>query len=528
MFSRRLSNWSYASSRINVSTFAWISDGPKAGFQSARSPDHGRRAARCVPALGHRRLLRELRVLGAVRLRLHAVRSRPAGRGDARHASTRNRPPSRSGPRVASADTELVSGSATDNMGIRAVRWTTPSGRSGAAKMTWTVTGGDYAVGLPVAHGLAGRRGRRARRADHHHHRGRPRPDHEHDRGGDLGTSGCTATRSSARTACGTGRRAPLHSPNATKTEVVGKIIYLRQHYHFGPQKISMYLKRYHDVEISPSGVWRILKRLDMNRLPASQRYKRHDRPLEALREAAARPSGAGRREVHRTARRAPARSTTSTPRSTTAPASGSCGSTDATTRRPRSSSSTTSSRSSRSRSRCVQTDNGAEFQGAFHWHVLDRGIGHVYIKPATPRLNGKVERSHRIDAEEFYRMLDGVVIDDTDLFNDKLQEWEDFYNFHRPHGGLDGQTPSPARHRVNRRRCSEPQVRARFGSPPMRRIHRPRSSLTLLVHDATDVRGGELRQAPSASRPAPSRPGARRGARSRRAAGRKNATSSP
>jgi transposase InsO family protein len=59
-----------------------------------------------------------------------------------------------------------------------------------------------------------------------------------------------------------------------------------------------------------------------------------------------------------------------------------------------------------------VQTDNGAEFQSQFHYHVLDAGIGHVYIKPATPRLNGKVERSHRIDAEEFYRMLEGVVID--------------------------------------------------------------------------------------------------------------------
>jgi hypothetical protein len=41
---------------------------------------------------------------------------------------------------------------------------------------------------------------------------------------------------------------------------------------------IQMYLKRYYDVEISQSGVWRILKRLDMNRLPASQRYRRHDR----------------------------------------------------------------------------------------------------------------------------------------------------------------------------------------------------------------------------------------------------------
>ncbi len=50
-----------------------------------------------------------------------------------------------------------------------------------------------------------------------------------------------------------------------------------------------------------------------------------------------------------------------------------------------------------------IQTDNGAEFQGSFHyWHVLDRGIGHVYNKRVTPRLNGKVERSHRIDAEDY------------------------------------------------------------------------------------------------------------------------------
>lgn len=34
------------------------------------------------------------------------------------------------------------------------------------------------------------------------------------------------------------------------------------------------------------------------------------------------------------------------------------------------------------------------------------------------------------------------ALIDDTELFNDKLQEWEYFYNFNRPHGGLDGQTP--------------------------------------------------------------------------------------
>ena len=104
-----------------------------------------------------------------------------------------------------------------------------------------------------------------------------------------------------------------------------------------------------------------------------------------------------------------------------------------------------------------VQTDNGSEFQSKFHWHVLDRGIRHVYIKPRTPRLNGKVERSHRIDNEEFYRMLDhGVIIDDANVFNDKLQEWEDYCNFHRPHGGLDGQTPYE-RLRQQRLRCHPP-----------------------------------------------------------------------
>ncbi len=139
--------------------------------------------------------------------------------------------------------------------------------------------------------------------------------------------------------------------------------MHLRQSYHFGPARIAMYLKRYHDVENSSSGVWRILHRLGLGRLPANQRYQRRAQRWKRYEK---------QRPGHR-----------------------------------------------------VQID-----------------VGHVYIKPATPRLNGKVERSHRIDAEESYRLLEGVTIDDTDMFNDRLREWEDYYNFERPHGGLDGQTP--------------------------------------------------------------------------------------
>jgi hypothetical protein len=130
----------------------------------------------------------------------------------------------------------------------------------------------------------------------------------------------------------------------------IGKILYLQHNYHFGPGKIAMYLKRYHDVEVSNSGVWRILKRLDLNRLPASQRYKRLDKRwtrdekqlpghqvqidvkfVEPLKSAAVPPL-------------AGAPSTTSSLRSTTARDCACCASTLAATRKPRSSSSTTSS----------------------------------------------------------------------------------------------------------------------------------------------------------------------------------------
>ena len=71
--------------------------------------------------------------------------------------------------------------------------------------------------------------------------------------------------------------RRPFRSPRATQPEIIAKIVYLRETYHFGPWKIQMYLKRYHNITISKSGVWRILKRLMLNKLPYNQRYKKHE-----------------------------------------------------------------------------------------------------------------------------------------------------------------------------------------------------------------------------------------------------------
>ena len=63
----------------------------------------------------------------------------------------------------------------------------------------------------------------------------------------------------------------------------------------------------------------------------------------------------------------------------------------------------------------------------------------HVYIKPRSPQLNGKVERSHRTDQDEFYQLL--TYTDDVDL-NRKLEAWENFYNLDRPHSAHDGKIP--------------------------------------------------------------------------------------
>ncbi len=70
--------------------------------------------------------------------------------------------------------------------------------------------------------------------------------------------------------------RTPRHSPRATPREVVSKILYLRQHYHFGPARIAAYLKRFHRLTVAPSSVHRLLSKHGMNRLPANQKHRAH------------------------------------------------------------------------------------------------------------------------------------------------------------------------------------------------------------------------------------------------------------
>jgi transposase InsO family protein len=99
----------------------------------------------------------------------------------------------------------------------------------------------------------------------------------------------------------------------------------------------------------------------------------------------------------------------------------------------------------------CIQTDNGFEFTMKLnpnvpkdYEHPMDtwcreNGIVHRLIPPGVKELNGKVERSHRIDDQYFYWKAPDKCLK---TFNEKQQEWMKYYNEERPHYGIGFLTP--------------------------------------------------------------------------------------
>lgn len=225
-----------------------------------------------------------------------------------------------------------------------------------------------------------------------------------------------------------------------TPPEIEDKILHVRKNYYLGQLRISWYLQRYHGITISPSAVRNVLVRHRLNRLPKNQRkrtiesrYKRYEKQVPGHRIQVDVKFldfvGKDSRKIRRFQYTAID---------------------DATRIRALKSYKKHTQLNAIDfinyvikkfpfRIHTIQTDNGHEFQAKFHWHVEDLGLRHVYIRPGTPRLNGKVERSHGTDKEEFYQMI--KYKNDVDL-EKKIREWENFYNYNRPHGGLKGKTP--------------------------------------------------------------------------------------
>jgi transposase InsO family protein len=230
----------------------------------------------------------------------------------------------------------------------------------------------------------------------------------------------------------------PLSSPRRTNSEVIGKVVELRTDYKMGSKTVVYYLDRYHGISVSESTVTRIFNAHGLNRLAPSAKK----RVAHSKRYAKTVPGHRIQVDVKVLSMRELGRKTGKRFQYTAVD--------DAT--RIRALKIYTRHTQANAvdfvdhvverfpfRIHTIQTDRGHEFQSQFHWHVEDAGIDHVYIKARSPELNGKVERFHRTDQKEFYQLLS--YTDDVDL-NLKLQAWEDFYNYDRPHFSHQGKTP--------------------------------------------------------------------------------------
>jgi len=106
----------------------------------------------------------------------------------------------------------------------------------------------------------------------------------------------------------------------------------------------------------------------------------------------------------------------------------------------------------------CVQTDNHSTFTNLFSGgnkksdhelrrvhpltlFLISKGIEHKLSRPGTPQHNGFVERSHRTDEEEFYRVTKTAGVD-ISILQYKMSQWQDEYNNTRRHSSCNNMPP--------------------------------------------------------------------------------------
>lgn len=88
-----------------------------------------------------------------------------------------------------------------------------------------------------------------------------------------------------------------------------------------------------------------------------------------------------------------------------------------------------------------LQTDNGLEFQKRFKSIVQAKGLTHHYVHKKTPNENAVVERSFRTDEDEFFFFRYKGAKDYDDL-KSQFANFLHFYNYRRPHLGIDLKYP--------------------------------------------------------------------------------------
>jgi putative transposase len=89
---------------------------------------------------------------------------------------------------------------------------------------------------------------------------------------------------------------------------------------------------------------------------------------------------------------------------------------------------------------RAVQIAGGSEFKAEFEAACADLRLPLYVLPPKSPKLNGRVERSHRTHEEEFYQCYGGDLT--LAALQPALRDWERVYNTERPHQALGYLTP--------------------------------------------------------------------------------------
>lgn len=88
----------------------------------------------------------------------------------------------------------------------------------------------------------------------------------------------------------------------------------------------------------------------------------------------------------------------------------------------------------------CLNTDSGGENGKDFAELLTQKQVVHFFSRRGTPTDNPRVERSHLTDEVEFYGQ--GNVQKDFTQQQKTLRQWEQVYNYERPHQALGYLTP--------------------------------------------------------------------------------------
>ncbi len=229
------------------------------------------------------------------------------------------------------------------------------------------------------------------------------------------------------------GPRGPRHHPFTTPAHIVALILQVRRQRQYGPLRISLFLQRYHQVYVSPPTIQRILKRHRVPRVslkryrPGPRRRREIHVPGQSVQVDVKHLKLGGRRFYQFTAIDEATRYRVLRVYAHNSIKSATEFVEEVRRRLPMA-------------VQRIQTDHGSEFGTDFTWHLRDLGVIHRQIPRGYPQANGKVERSHRTDEDEFYRR---VIFRTPAELAQKLRQWEHEYNHRRLHLALRGRTPA-------------------------------------------------------------------------------------